>query len=284
MGHYTPQMHLRRFEIEGKPDFVCMYDRESRQFKALPCKMVAQEKYYYPPDIEEYLNILIEVPGNRCVRKLMNREPLNDEERFDLACYMMTMSTRGPRMRKQVFQMMDKLFSDKTKKLRDEIIELKDGAAADRVEKLCKDLDAIEQKWKESLPAELRRQIQKPHFSARTVGAIQAMSWEICPAPEGHFFLTSDTPVHFFESLGVGKAESEFTFSLSKDYALIGHHYGKPGNLRFLERCGPFLAKEINRRIISTTERFIFSHRKADWIDVLAQKPSLRLNLIRWDR
>ena len=42
---------------------------------------------------------------------------------------------------------------------------------------------------------------------------IHNMAWHVLPAPPGMYFVTCDTPAHIFEGLGVGRTDSEFTFT-----------------------------------------------------------------------
>jgi hypothetical protein len=48
------------------------------------------------------------------------------------------------------------------------------------------------------------------------------------------------------------------------------------------ERPQAQIAKEINRRILSHAERFVFSPRKDDWIDIVAQKRDPYLSRNNW--
>jgi hypothetical protein len=44
------------------------------------------------------------------------------------------------------------------------------------------------------------------------------------------------------------------------------------------------IVKEINRRLVSESERLIFYHQAADWLPKLSEKKSLSLNKIEWQR
>ncbi len=108
------------------------------------------------------------------------------------------------------------------------------------------------------------------------------MSWHLIPAQQGMHFLTCDTPAHIFESLGLRSPGAEFTITLSKDFALVAentHNYGV-----YYNNTSSQLTKEINRRILSHAERFVFSSFKADWIAQVAHKEIPNLNRIDWTK
>jgi hypothetical protein len=94
------------------------------------------------------------------------------------------------------------------------------------------------------------------------------------------YFVTCDTPAHFFEGLGVGRPDSEFTFPVSKDFALIGEHCRNWGMV--FEKPQVQLAKEVNRRVLSNAERFVFSPKREAWIEKVAQKTDPYLSRIKW--
>jgi hypothetical protein len=132
------------------------------------------------------------------------------------------------------------------------------------------------------IPQNIIDQIRRPFWSERAVECIHNMYWHIVPAPQGTYFVTSDTPAHLFDCYGVGTPESEYTITLSKGFALIGEHTRKWGIKFEKPRACAQIAKEINRRILSHAERFVFSPRKDGWIATVAQKTAPYLSRIRW--
>lgn len=95
-----------------------------------------------------------------------------------------------------------------------------------------------------------------------------------------NFFWTSDNPACFHECYGFANPESEFTFPFSSHLALFANWqpYGGPHRIWFDHR----ILREINRRTIKEATRFIFSPRRADWIDTVAQKREPYISLLRW--
>jgi hypothetical protein len=96
------------------------------------------------------------------------------------------------------------------------------------------------------------------------------------------FFVTSDNPAFYFESLGLSRKESELCFPLSTQCALHGSWQAATSDLEFMN-CRPALVKEINRRIVSVAERLALYHQSADWALRLFQK-QLTLNKIEWNK
>lgn len=284
MGHYTPQAHLKRFEIAEKPEFIWMYDKKTEKFKEIHVSNVAQEPHYYPPDVEDDLNHLVEIPGGYCIDKLLRAESLTQKERHDLSVYLFTMRSRGPRQRSKAEKTAERVFPEVLAETREMIQYWKENAETEDERQLAKsklsEFEELEQRWQQKPPDFLERLIKTPHIGQLTVKAIREMTWEILPVAPGMQFITSDTPAHYFESLGLGDKECQFTFTITKDAALVGHYRGKPGSTLYHRPISPYMTKEINRRILSTTERFVFCSRKETWICAAAKKANPFLSLI----
>jgi hypothetical protein len=279
--HYVPRQHLRRFQIHEKPEFVWLYDKKTGRFAKAAISKVAQEPDFYSPDVERALAEVVEQPGNIAIDKLLRREPINNQERTHLSLYLMTMLTRGPRQRRKSLERAPDILKGVVSDVRGEIEAwVEDGTdpelAAARMKELCE----VEERFSRGIPSHVLDLIRTPFWSERTVECIHNMRWHILPAPPGTFFVTCDTPVHLFDCYGVGTSDSELTFTISKDFALIGEHQGSWGTV--FEKPQPQLAKEVNRRILSHAERFVFSPRKAGWIAGVTNKECPYLSQIRW--
>lgn len=286
MGHhYTPKAHLKRFEAADKPDFIWMYDRLKRTSKLLPIDKVAQERDFYPGQVEEWLNTEIEIPGNIGIRKLLADGQLDNQDKQNIATFLVNMFTRGPRQRAkseelakqqllpEVFRETRALFADVPTETQFEL---------QKKHELMQKIDQLESDWGAQTPDSIDNMIRTPHKSIGTTEGMCRMCWELIPAPPNMCFVTSDTPAHMFDWMGIGRVESEYTITLSSKLALVAHNQGEPGEIRRIEKVKPQLAKEVNRRIISTTQRFVFSSRNEFWIELMAQNTSPHLNAIRW--
>lgn len=279
--HYVPQQHLRRFQIPDKPEFVWLYDKKTGRFPEASIKKVAQESDFYSPDVESALAQVVELPGNVAIDKLLRREKITNGERSQLSLYLMTMLTRGPRQRTKSLEHAPDSLRNVASDLRNRIeASVKDGADPDIAQARLAELQEVEERFSKQIPQQVLDLIRTPFWSERTVECIHNMCWHILPASPGVFFITCDTPAHYFECYGVGTPKAELTFTISKDFALIGEHQRSSGTI--FEEPQPQLAKEVNRRILSHADRFVFSHKKADWIAAVAEKKDPFLSRILW--
>lgn len=282
--HYVPRRHLSRFEIPDEPGFVWMFDKKTGQFTKPAISRAAQEADFYDPDVETALAEVVELPSNNIIDKLLRREALDNAERSRLALYMLHMATRGPRQRKKSLEhvpdALASVISDARQQLN--MLSQQDGVNVDLVRARLEELNAIEAKWAGTIPEFALELVRTPFWSEATAECVLNMHWHVVPATESTFFVTSDTPTHIFEGHGVGTPQSELTFTISRLFALIGEHKRSFGTTHH-HNNRPAIVKEINRRIISHAERFVFSPFKADWIATVASKRELRLNTILWE-
>jgi hypothetical protein len=282
MGHhYVPRQHLRRFAAKDKDNCVWMYDKQTRKFCEAGIARVAQENGYYDPETESALADVVEGSGKIANDKLLNRETIDNVERSKLSLYFMIMLTRGPRQRKKSLahapEAMAEINTETEAEIRQWIADEPGNAMAHH---RLQELEHVRAKFSEKIPQNVIDQIRRPFWSERTVECIHNMFWHVLPASQGMYFVTCDTPAHIFDCYGVGTSESEYTITLSKDFALVGEHKRNWGIV--YERPQAQIAKEINRRILSHAERFVFSPKKDDWIDIVAQKTDPYLSRINW--
>lgn len=282
MGHhYVPRHHLRRFAIPGENNCVWLYDRQTRAFCKAGIASVAQEKEFYDPEIEAALASVVEGPGKIAIDKLLNREPIDNAERTTVSLYFMTMMTRGPRQRKKAFDQVPEVLSKVIAETEGEIQKwIAEEPENQKAHQRLQELYDVREKFACEIPQNVIDQIRRPFWSGRTVECIHNMVWHVLPAPPGVYYVTCDTPAHSFDCYGVGTNESEFTITLSRDCAIVGEHSRAAGVA--YERPQAQISKEINRRILSHTDRFVFSPRSDRWIDTVVQKKSPYLSRIRW--
>jgi hypothetical protein len=282
MGHhYVPRQHLRRFKIEGQKDLIWMYDKQTRKFCQAGIASVAQEPGFYDLDVEQALAAEVEGPGKIAIDKLLERQTIDHSSRLQLSFYFLTMLTRGPRRRKKSLEEFPETREDVLKEAEDYI---RDWIQREPDNPLAytrlKELEAARVKFTAEIPQNIIDQIRTPFWSENMLHAIYNMYWHIIPASDGVFYVTSDTPAHFFESYGLGTTDSEFTFTLSHKFALIGENKRHLGIC--YEKPQVQIGKEINRRILSHADRFAFSPRKESWIETVSQKRDPFLNRIHW--
>lgn len=280
--HYVPQSHLRRFQVDGRPGLVWMYDKVDGSFRQLPIKIVAQDRHYYSDEVEAELANHIEGPGCAIIEKVMRKEWLSDEERIQFSVYLMTMLSRGPRARRKNVERYPAVAREVMDDFESRIQHWIDAtqpqeALASRKLQEVKD---VREKYSENIPEQVQAQIQRPFISPKTVACIYRMKWHIATATNGMNFVTSDTPAHYDEGRGLSHSLTEFTLTLSNTVAFVGNHRNAKGIAYHNPR--PYAVREINRRIISNTERFVFSNLNEDWIKVLASSTHHQFNSMMW--
>lgn len=272
--HYVPQRHLRRFSIEGRSDLIWQYDKVTRQFKELPIAKVAQAASFYDDEVELAITEDVEIPGGNAIDKLLREGWLTDNERMEMSLYLMIMTSRGPRARRRSFERIPAV----TEEVVEEVIEKIHEWANDKpqedplVQRRLQEADEIKTKYVDNkeIPQQIIKQLRTPFWSERTVAAIYGMKWHILKPTNGDLFVTSDSPAHYFEGLGLGRQNSELTYAISKHVALVGNHRSPKGIIN--SKCRPQFVKEVNRRILSHVERCAFSSIRAEWIDSVTQK------------
>jgi hypothetical protein len=283
MGHhFVPQAHLRRFECSDGPGMVWMYDKQGRIFSRVPIKCSAQSPEYYHPEVEAGLAEDIEGPANSAIEKIRRQDLLNNTERTCVSMYLLTMATRGPRQRRKSFEeIAPKAFESTFREMEVGIQAwIRHSGGNPEAHAQMRELERVRDKFSKAPPQHIVDLIRTPFWSERTVECVHNMIWRIAPAPTPLFYFTCDTPTHLSEWAGVGTPESELTFPISKELALIGSHTGPPASIEFLQPQADLVA-EINRRMVNCAERFVFSHTKEDWIAEWADNPP-PFNRIQW--
>jgi len=118
-----------------------------------------------------------------------------------------------------------------------------------------------------------------PEKSPRVLAALSSMTWRFLTFDEYPAFLSSDNPLFFFTSIGIGKPESEVTFPISSYIALWA-----TWRLDLKEGYFPTnsqVVKELNRRTCSIATRYAFHLKGEDWVLALLTKGRWQLNRLR---
>lgn len=280
-NHYVPQEYLRGFETSESSRHVWMFDRKSREWAYAAIKQVAQERAYYSPGIESQLARQIESPGHAALRKVRAGDPIDAADRAALAHYIAVLAMRGPRKRRKGKELALRLFPELLGGLRDGLKQIEATEPHLSIAPVTAELDRIEAAHKNDPAAMIRNEVEKPWATERIVRAIHSMVWRFMRAPPGEFFVTSDNPVHYFDGYGLDTPEAEMIVAISRDIVLFGSRQG-PSGTTLLITTSRQLFKEANRRAISAVERFLFSSRRADWIEKIEARSKPRLSGILW--
>lgn len=284
MGHhYVPRRYLRAFEVPEKPGFLWMYDKESHRFIMTPIASVAQQRGFYDPETEEKLNVSVEGPAHSALDKLVRDEMLTTDDRRAVATYLAVMIMRVPAQRRRARDMFPSTVDEVVGKWRGMVEELANEPSTDPelVERRRSELEIVRIKFLNEPPDDVVSLMRSPWPSEGLVDAVDSMAWRLLRAPRNNPFVTSDNPAFHFESLGVGRVQSELSFPLTPSLALLANWQGPRGSIERLNPV-PSIVKEINRRAVFGAERFIFSDSCRKWIGVLAASDNRRLARINW--
>lgn len=283
MGHhYVPQRYLKGFQTREGRGCIRMFDKATGTRKLLPIKQVAQAGGFYDDEVERSLNEEVEKPGNDVIDKLRRGEPLDEMDRRHLSYYVGTMIRRVPLARSNAERMVPRVLADVASDTREWFTEAARAGHIDGETLAARlaETDAVERKFQERPPQEVRAVIETPWPFATMLVAIHSMWWRFLRAEGPSLFLTSDNPAYFFEGYGLGNPESELTLPLCSD--LILHCSWQRGGGAGIQPVKEKLVKEFNRRTGSGAARFVFYHEDAGWVLSAASKSVQQLSRINW--
>lgn len=286
MGQHTvPQKYLKGFCIPNEPGMIWMYDKMARRFAEtpIPVKVVVQEANYFDPETEKELSESVEGPAHAVLARLRRCEPISTDDRLSFSMYVATMIMRVSGRRRKSLEMMPSVLKSTIKEIRTLIDEWAQGPNIDQklVARRLEEVEQAREKFLHEPPAEVIDHIRSPWPNRKLAELIYEMTWRVVMSDQTTRFLTSDNPAYFFEAYGLGKPETEVTFPLSSNLALLASWQGPREGL-IIVQAKPMLVKEVNRRVASGAERFVFYHERRDWIATLADKPRPFLSRIRW--
>ncbi len=283
--HYVPRHYLRAWQDPNQPDCIWQFDKQSAKFSstAIAIGRAAQGgNSFYSDEDEQRLTNLVEIPGNAILDKLRAKDfDLTADERFHFAAYMATMIKRVPRNRERGEALAPQVLLSVTDEIRTffqslaEAGKISDELAAKRLA----ETDVIEAKYKLNPPPEVVAKIESPWPEVNMIELLAAMHWRFVLTDASQPFLTTDTPVFFFEAFGIGTNESEITFPISTEIGLFGSFIPVHRGNR-LHKCKR-IVREANRRLVSVS-RFLYFRSKAAWIELIGKKSELLLCRLPW--
>jgi hypothetical protein len=126
------------------------------------------------------------------------------------------------------------------------------------------EIERILDKYSKELPKKIWLNNIPPESSPRVVSVIASMTWRFLTYDQSPVFLTSDNPVFYFTSIGIGRPDSEVTLPISSNVTLWASWRSDLSEGYFPTTKNA--VKEINRRTASNTTRFVFHCKKENWI------------------
>lgn len=287
MGHhFVPQRYLKGFQSPEKQAYIWAFDKKDQTAKHLPIKQVSQAPGFYENDIETSLNLDVEIPGYNVIEKILRGEAISDEptdgDRQHLSYYIATMIRRVPRARTNAQQFVPQTIREVTRDVKQQIVEAAKVGLIDEATLNARlaEADAFELKAQTNTPEAIRKTIETPWPFESMLIAIHNMQWRILRCQGPSFYLTSDNPAYFFEGFGLGHAEAELILPLSTN--LLLHCSWQDAKGRAFQVVPERLVKELNRRIASGAERFVYYFKDADWVLKAAMNQPEQLSRINW--
>ncbi len=279
-SHYVPRYYLLGF-ADPKSNLLWRFDTQIRSSLHTSVKNVGGENNFYSENVERYLAEKIESPAVKIYAKIKDHEILSQDEKYIFSNYLAVMIKRVPTnlelMKIKSPEIIDNVLNPIDDRI-DKLIE----SGSEKVNILIKrkaELLAIKEKYQNGLPKEIWEAILPPEKSPRIVDALAKMTWIFYSWDREPGLITSDNPVFFFTSMGIGNKYSEVSFPLTTRVVLWcswrqdlveGYYKGSSQ-----------LYKEFNRRTIKNKLRYVFSDNNYYWIPILIDKTNLRLTMIR---
>ena len=272
--HYIPQYYLSGFCEPSTPTVISRYEIGSRTVVTTAVKNVAQETGFYSPEVEQYLAEKVEGPANNVLKKIRNLEPISSEDKLVLSAYMVIMRMRVPQGKERL----QRIAPEVAKSLHSELDEGKldselgqlikdEPSEANRLEemreKVRRFLEPYEQGAKE-VPKVVWLSLMSPTTFPKAITVLNAMTWQFLISGSESAFLTSDNPVFFFESIGIGRPQSELSFPISRNISLWAtwHRNAAEGFVSTSEK----VVHQINRRTLNAATDYVFFSHKANWV------------------
>jgi hypothetical protein len=253
---------------------ICRYEIGKTQVITANLKRVAQENDLYSPELERYLNTEIEVPSREILDKIRALRKITPVEKKKFSEYLIVMILRIPEMRIKVgvwfeknkeptfdnfetmLRMMLNSRPDKRKIIETHLKELKEIRENERIR-----------------PEGVWHEVIAPERLPRALLIIQNMKWRFVVSRDPGF-LTGDNPVFYPKGIGLKHIESELSFPISKDVALLATWIrGKDCQFHSAKETA---IQEINRRSVSLALRYVFYHRHEQWVINLVNKGRAR--------
>jgi hypothetical protein len=284
MGHhFVPQRYLRNFEDSEQPGLIWLHDKRGGTPRAVSIKNVFQAKKFYADETEKRLAAEIEAPCGKAMEKLVHGQTINEEERFSIARYTDVMLKRVPSHRPWVATLIPDALSVTFANARGILrqAEIDGQANPELIARRRQEIDDIERKYSRETPQWAIDKANDPMPSDVITQTFCGMTWRVLVSLGPQFFITTDNPAFFFRGYGLGNDQVEVSFPLSTTHALHCSWQRAGSDLVFMQ-VNQRTVREINRRLVSQTERLALYHKPATWIFNILSKPDLYLSRIQW--
>jgi hypothetical protein len=287
--HYIPVFYLNGFT--GSDGALWVYDKEDKGPFASSPEGIAYERHYFSfttptgeKDSETVENWMAALEGesDKVLNKVISQTILTEDERKTFACFVASMMTRTPNNRNNIQQST----ADIAKHLNIRVASDKDA-----FEQMVRNYEKAAGKKIEMSIEELRQFAVNPENYTVSVDSEYAISmalsliekltpvffkmkWLFLKAPNDCKFLTGDNPLSYTDVTqgrnlaGLNNKNIEVSLPLSRDICALGGWRDKEGYVEVKKR----IVKELNRRTVMTSKKFVFAHYESEDIDKFVKK------------
>lgn len=285
--HYIPQEYLRGFSIPNSEEQeIYRYEKNSSEPKRLPIDKVAQMKELYPQQVETILTTNYENPANKILKRLRDGFHPEFQDRLTLIDYMILMWQRTPYKRDEIKNQLEKEVPKRIQEIMDETDRL--------IQEMPDKKDIIQQRRDLFISKYESGDFSNDEIWLRLLieakfplirSTMLKMNWITVHSEKDDYFITGDCPFFFTRGIGLSNKESEVIFPISSKTILWINWY----NIKKRQfKAGHSLATEINKRMFSISERYIYSPFSSNWLKnyclsetVQLQKLNLTKSLFR---
>lgn len=291
--HYIPKFYLDGFVDPHNEPYIWVYEKGNEKIIKSTSKDIAVEKHYFSflkpegvrdSDTLENIISVLESNTSSVFKNIMEGKSIREEDKIYFATFLAFMMVRVPNFRRNVENAAGELIKR---------ISILQASNQEGFEAMIRQFEentgkkinlSIEEFRKWILDGKYNIKVN-PQFSLAMIMSFVdelshiflGMKWTFIKSTEEYKFLTGDNPLFYcdpthdpnsFYGVGLLNKNVEVTFPISKDLALFASWKGEGGYIQGKNK----IVKEINRRTVLSTLRFVFSSEKSDTINKFIQK------------
>lgn len=278
--HYVPQHYLKAF-TESESEYLWVFDKDKDKVYSTGTKNAAVERDFYElisitgesdkAILEGFFSEQVEAPSISAIDKVRSGQKPSKQDKEQIAYYILSLIHRVPAGKKRLENATHKASERVLRNTHQQFEELTGIIPERLIEKQKQEAIDILEWYKENPPLE---SLVPDRETSRVIPVLVAMNWKFLKAPDHYHFLTCDNPVYFHRSSGL--SSGEFTFPFGRHLALWGKNGINTEDCSF-QRARREWVREVNRRTISNSTRFIFSSKKESWISVVMSNDRLKI-------
>lgn len=290
--HYIPVFYLNGFtNLNG---YLWVYDKDDKGLFESSPEGIAYENHYFSfmtpegeKDSETVENFFMDLEGesSKVVRKILAGETLTEDERVTFAVFVSSMMVRVPNLRNNIRSST----ADMIKNLTAFIAAHKENFTG-MIERYKKetgqkiDIPVEELRQWAADPENYTVEVDQQYATGMALSLMDRfvpiffnMKWAFLKATGDFNFMTGDNPLHYTDpthdfrspyGVGLFSRNIQVTLPLSKGICAFGTWEGAEGYIK----VGSQQVKNVNRRTVISSVRFVFADAKSEATDRFVKK------------